>query len=73
MNVLKGPLQSNFTFKSDVGANNCEFEPLDKIKTIGQWPYRTSDLRDSGAKSGLRFDISDLNYLHIHVHIAYMV
>ena len=24
-------------------------------------------------KSYLRFEISDLNYLHIHVHIAYMV
>ena len=24
-------------------------------------------------KSGLRFDISDLNYLRIHVHIACMV
>ena len=24
-------------------------------------------------RSDLRFEISDLNYLHIHVHIAYMV
>ena len=27
----------------------------------------------SEVKSDLRFEISDLNYLHIHVHIAYMV
>ena len=27
----------------------------------------------SEVRSGLRFEISDLNYLHIHVHIAYMV
>ena len=27
----------------------------------------------SEVKSELRFEISDLNYLHIHVHIAYMV
>ena len=26
----------------------------------------------SGVRSDLRFKISDLNYLHIHVHIAYM-
>ena len=27
----------------------------------------------SEVRSDLRFEISDLNYLHIHVHIAYMV
>ena len=27
----------------------------------------------SEVKSDLRFEISDPNYLHIHVHIAYMV
>ena len=26
----------------------------------------------SEGKYGLRFEISDLNYLHIHVHIAYI-
>ena len=26
----------------------------------------------SEVRSDLRFEISDLNYLHIHVHIAYM-
>ena len=34
-------------------------------QTRGQWPYRTS--------VGLRFEIGDLNYLHIHVDIAYKV
>ena len=27
----------------------------------------------SDAKSGIRFEISDLNFIHIHVHFAYMV
>ena len=27
----------------------------------------------SEVRSALRFEISDLNYLHIHVHIAYIV
>ena len=27
----------------------------------------------SEVRSDLRFEISDLNYLHIHAHIAYMV
>ena len=26
----------------------------------------------SEVKSDLRFEISDLNYLHIHVHLAYI-
>ena len=41
---------------------------LDKnwSKTIGQWPY----IRVSETKFGLKFEISDLNYLHIHVHIV---
>ena len=38
----------------------------DHYETRGQQPYR----RASEAKSGHRFDISDLNYVHIHVHIA---
>ena len=33
----------------------------------------TSGFTASEVKSGIRFEISDLNYLHIHVHIAYMV
>ena len=39
------------------------------IKQEGNGPTE----RASEAKSGLRFEISDLNYLDIHVHIAYMV
>ena len=38
------------------------------VSTRGQWHYRTSV-----AKSSLGFEISDLSYLYIHVHIVYMV
>ena len=50
--------------------NNLLPLPRPNIETTrGQWPYR----RASEVKSDLRFEISDLNYLLIHVHIVYMV
>ena len=33
----------------------------------------TASKTASEVRSDLKFEISDLNYLHIHVHIAYMV
>ena len=35
---------------------------------LGQYGLQTA----SEVRSDLRFEISDLDYLHIHVHIAYM-
>ena len=40
--------------------------PFDSLR--GNYSLQT----DLEVKSDLRFDISDLSYLHIHVHIAYM-
>ena len=40
--------------------------------TRGQWPNRRAASESMEVKSGLRFEMSDLNYLHIHVHIAYI-
>ena len=41
--------------------------------TRGQWPNRRAASESMEVKSGLRFEMSDLNYLHIHVHIAYIL
>ena len=40
--------------------------PFDSLR--GHYGLQTA----SEVRSDLRFEISDLNYLHIHVHIAYM-
>ena len=42
-------------------------DPFDSLG--GHYGLQTA----SEVRSDLRFEISDLNYLHIHVHIAYMV
>ena len=42
-------------------------DPFDSLG--GRYSLQTA----SEIRSDLRFEISDLNYLHIHVHIAYMV
>ena len=42
-------------------------DPFDSLG--GHYSLQTS----SEIRSDLRFEISDLNYLHIHVHIAYMI
>ena len=42
-------------------------DPFDSLR--GHYGLQTA----SEVRSDLRFEISDLNYLHIHVHIAYMV
>ena len=40
--------------------------------TRGQWPYKPASTRiTSKVKSDLGYEISDLNYLRIHVHFAY--
>ena len=41
-------------------------DPFDSLR--GHYGLQTA----SEVRSDLRFEISDLNYLHIHVHIAYM-
>ena len=41
-------------------------DPFDSLR--GHYSLQTA----SEVKYDLRFEISDLNYLHIHVHIAYM-
>ena len=41
-------------------------DPFDSLG--GHYGLQTA----SEVRSDLRFEISDLNYLHIHVHIAYM-
>ena len=42
-------------------------DPFDSLG--GHYGLQTA----SEVRSALRFEISDLNYLHIHVHIVYMV
>ena len=42
-------------------------DPFDSLR--GHYGLQTA----SEVRSDLRFEISDPNYLHIHVHIAYMV
>ena len=42
-------------------------DPFDNLG--GHYGLQTS----SEVRSNLRFEISDLNYIHIHVHIDYMV
>ena len=41
-------------------------DPFDSLG--GHYGLQTA----SEVRSGLSFEISDLNYLHIHVHIAYL-
>ena len=41
-------------------------DPFDSLG--GHYGLQTA----SGVRSDLKFKISDLNYLHIHVHIAYL-
>ena len=41
-------------------------DPFDSLR--GHYGLQTA----SEVRSDLRFEISDLDYLHIHVHIAYM-
>ena len=41
-------------------------DPFDSLR--GHYGLQTASV----VRSDLRFEISDLNYLHIHVHIAYV-
>ena len=59
-------IYQNFGAFLKVSLDLFGMDPFDSLR--GHYGLQTA----SEVRSDLRFEISDLNYLHIHVHIAYM-